>query len=152
MSSSSRPHIIETQPQAAIQFGLEAEQQRIAPARWGLFLVVFMRVIAALWIEQGLLQWQSLLTSGTQLFDNLPPQLSFSTVFFAVSDLIAATGLWLAVPWGGVLWLMSAASQMLVAVLIPEFFASRYIVIAINLALIFLYFFISIQAAREKTA
>ena len=30
--------------------------------------------------------------------------------FFAVCDLMAAVGLWLAAPWGGVLWLICATS------------------------------------------
>ena len=35
--------------------------------------------------------------------------------FFAVSDLLAAVGLWLAAPWGGVLWLICAAIEAICA-------------------------------------
>ena len=31
-----------------------------------------------------------------------------ATIFFAVLDLVAAVGLWLVAPWGGVVWLLTA--------------------------------------------
>ena len=39
-----------------------------------------------------------------------------ATVFFAVIDLVAAVGLWLAAPWGAVVWLTAAVSMAVVDV------------------------------------
>ena len=36
-----------------------------------------------------------------------------TTVFFAVMDLVAAVGLWLAATWGAVIWLMSVPAHRL---------------------------------------
>jgi uncharacterized membrane protein (DUF2068 family) len=37
------------------------------------------------------------------LFDNLPPLRIAAVIYFAVFDLVAAVGLWMAAPWGGVI-------------------------------------------------
>ena len=34
-----------------------------------------------------------------------------AVIFFALADLLAAIGLWLATPWGGVLWLVVVAAE-----------------------------------------
>ena len=43
-----------------------------------------------------------------------------ATVFFAVIDLVAAVGLWLAAPWGAVVWLTSVISMAAVEALFPQ--------------------------------
>ena len=45
-----------------------------------------------------------------------------TTVFFAVIDLVAAVGLWLAATWGAVIWLMSVASMLAVEIFFPQVF------------------------------
>ena len=47
----------------------------------------------------------------------LPRPLQATIVFFAAVDLLAAVGLWLAAPWGGVLWLLCAAIEAVSPVL-----------------------------------
>ena len=39
-------------------------------------------------------------------FWDMPVEWQAATVFFAVLDLVAAIGLWLAVSWGAVMWLL----------------------------------------------
>ena len=95
--------------------------------RWGMLLVLFMRVVAGLWILQGLVQWQIVLTAPTDLFSTIPKPTAVAIVYFAVMDLLAAVGLWLATAWGGVLWLLVALSQILVAFLMPDFFGGSRI-------------------------
>ena len=41
-------------------------------------------------------------------------------------DLLAAVGMWLATPWGGVLWLLVTLSQIAVAIAVPSFFDGGY--------------------------
>ncbi len=46
----------------------------------------------------------------------------FATIFFAVIDLVAAVGLWLVAPWGGVVWLLTLMAQVFVVSIKPAFF------------------------------
>ena len=94
-------------------------------SRLGLALLIFMRVTAAIWIIRGLLQWSTVLMSssdGGSLFPNLATPAMVAAVFFAVVDFIASIGLWLAAPWGGVIWLVAVGAQLLVLVVMPGFF------------------------------
>ena len=84
-------------------------------SRLGFALVTFMRVMAALWIVRGLLQWSTVLMSssnGGSLFSDLAAPAMVAAVFFAVVDFVASIGLWLAAPWGGVIWLVAVGAQL----------------------------------------
>ena len=50
----------------------------------------------------------------------------------AVIDLVAAVGLWLAAPWGAVVWLTSVISMVAVEVLFPQIYGGRIWVVAID--------------------
>ena len=43
-------------------------------------------------------------------------------MFFAVIDLVAAVGLWLAAAWGAVIWLTAVASMLAVEIFFPQVF------------------------------
>jgi len=118
--------------------------------RWGVLLTRFMRVMAVFWLIQGLMQWRVVLTGDASIFDTLPKSAAFAIVFFAVLDLIAAVGLWLATPWGGVLWLLIASAQIFVASSMPSFFAGGYILIGVDFILITLYFVLTFEAGRDS--
>ena len=49
-----------------------------------------------------------------------------ATIFFAVIDLVAAVGLWLAAAWGAVVWLTAAVSMAAVEVLFPQVYGGRH--------------------------
>jgi hypothetical protein len=115
---------------------------------WGLLLVVFMRLLAVLWVFQGLLQWGALLLPREALFDNVTALWGAAVIFFAVFDLVAAVGLWLATPWGGVIWLLGAIAQIFVALAIQGFFSLIWI--GANIVLIIVYFILTWQAGRAS--
>ena len=48
-----------------------------------------------------------------------------ATIFFAVIDLVAAVGLWLAAAWGGVVWLTAAISMAAIELFFPQVFGGR---------------------------
>jgi hypothetical protein len=120
--------------------------------RWGLLLTRFMRIIAVFWLLQGLMQWYVMLTSPKPIFDTLPSGAATAVIFFAVLDLIAGVGLWLATPWGGVLWLLIAIAQIFVTLSVPGFFVGGYYLIALDLILIALYFALTFEAGRDFEA
>ena len=45
-------------------------------------------------------------------------------MFFAVIDLVAAVGLWLAAAWGAVIWLTAVVSMLAVEVFFPQVFGA----------------------------
>jgi hypothetical protein len=129
--------------------GEKARAEREA-LRWGLVLVAFMRLLAGMWMIEGLAQWISVLTSSRPLFDSMTPAVASAVIFFGVLDLVAAVGLWLATPWGGVLWLLAAVSQIFVAVALRHFFAAEALVIVSNFALILIYFVLTWKAGHSS--
>ena len=120
--------------------------------RWGQLLTRFMRIIAMFWLLQGLMQWYVVLTAPRPIFDTLPSGAATAIIFFAVLDLIAGVGLWLATPWGGVLWLLIASAQIFVTLTVPGFFAGGYFLIGLDLVLIALYFALTFEAGRDFEA
>ena len=145
--SSYDPHRVASdayQPEAAIRLGVSPREA--SETRWGLILVIFMRLLAAIWITQGLAQWAGFLLPADALFDHLTTGRAAAVIFFSVLDLLAAVGLWLATPWGGVLWLFAALSQILVAVAVPHFFTLAWI--GVDVVLVALYFALTWRAGR----
>ncbi|PWB93720.1 DUF6163 family protein [Methylosinus sporium] len=121
-------------------------------ARWGHMLTLFMRIMALFWLLQGVMQWVIVLAASRPIFDEAPTNAAIAIVFFAVLDLVAGVGLWLATPWGGVLWLLIAGAQIFVTLSVPGFFAGGYWLIALDLSLIGLYFFLTFEAGRDYEA
>jgi hypothetical protein len=122
------------------------------PMRWTAMLVWFMRTMAVVWIAKGLYNWSVILGADPRVadFTLLPITLEATIIFFAVADLVAAIGLWLASPWGGVLWLVCAiceAASPLIGV--KSSFASS-IAVAVNAALVAVYLALSWKASSER--
>lgn len=120
--------------------------------RWGQLLTLFMRVMALFWLLQGVMQWRLVLMADKPIFDEIPTNAATAVVFFAVLDLVAGVGLWLATPWGGVLWLLIASAQIFVTWSLPGFFAGGYWLIALDLVLIGAYFVLTFEAGRDFEA
>jgi hypothetical protein len=139
-----KPDIYE--PEAAIRLGVTAREA--SETRWGLILVVFMRLLAGLWIIQGLAQWAVFLLPPDAVFDRQSAGRTAAVIFFSVLDLLAAVGLWLASPWGGVLWLFAAMSQIFIAMSITRFFT--YAWVAVDVSLIVLYFALTWRAGKAS--
>ena len=117
---------------------------------WGARLVVFMRIVAVLWMLQGLLHWKVILAPDRVSLDALPDAMAAAIVFFAVMDLLAAVGLWLAAAWGGVLWLFAACGGTVILLFMPDFHFGGRLFIPVNVALIVVYFFLTWNAAQER--
>lgn len=134
----------------AIRVG--ADTTRILPGatRFGFLLVIFMRIVAVLWMFQGLMQWRIILAPIDVPLDGLPTPVAVAVGFFAVTDLLAAVGLWLASTWGGVLWIFTASASIVIAIFMPEFHAGGRLVMLIDMGLIVTYFLLTWQAAQER--
>lgn len=151
-----RTRLPETQPAPPIVFGARPEAGD-AGRRWGRALVWFMRLAALLWIGFGLFYWSQILGPGASgaessafLDMSLPRQTG--VVFFATLDLVAAIGLWLVAPWGGVVWLFTALSEIVAAGVLPQLRLGLgpSVSLGLNAALVAVFFLLNIMAAREQ--
>jgi hypothetical protein len=67
-----------------------------------------------------------------------------------VIDLVAAVGLWLAAPWGAVIWLTSAVSMIVVEAFFPQIYDTMWIFMLYEPVVIAVYLTLAVLAAREQ--
>ena len=136
-------------PLPAIRLGRPETDARMARA--GLLLVVFMRAVALLWLAEGIWQWEDLLADGSgQAFAALSLQRMAAVFFFCVLDLIAGVGLWLATPWGGVVWLVTVGAQALSLLLLPGFWSHGTLLVVTDATLVPLYLILAWYAGHGE--
>lgn len=130
---------------------VQAEKRSLDETRWTRRLVVFLRVMSALAMAKGLYHWSIVcgFVGTGDGFEYQPVAWQTATVFFAVIDLVAAIGLWLAAAWGAVVWLTALVSMAAVEVFFPQVYGGRWIVVILVAALLGMYLFLAIQSARE---
>src|SRR5207244_10105023 len=81
---------------------------------WTRRLVFFLRIMAVISVAKGLYHWAQVtgfIGGEEDAFENQPMAWQTATVYFAVIELVAAVGLWLATPWGAVVWLTTVVSM-----------------------------------------
>ncbi len=128
------------------------------PARrgtWTDYLVLFLRVMAAVSLVKGLYHWGLVCSIGAapdDTFEMHATAWQAATVFFAVFDLVAAVGLWLAAPWGAVVWLTSVVSMAVVEVFFPAVYGGSTIIVLLEAGLLCVYLWLAIVSAREHPA
>src|SRR6185436_19561754 len=130
---------------------VRTDEPEIHEARWTGRLVIFLRVMAVLSMTKGLYHWAvvSGVAGPPEGFEYQPTPWQTATVFFAVIDLVAAVGLWLAAAWGAVVWLTACVSMAAVEVFFPQVYGGRLLIVVAEGALLFGYLFLAIQSARE---
>ena len=120
---------------------------------WTERLVLFLRVMAALSLLKGLYHWAvvcGIVEGAPGGFEAQPLPWQTATVFFAVIDLVAAIGLWLAAAWGAVVWLTAVVSMAAVEMLFPQIYGGNWVIIGVQLVLLTAYLGLALQAARER--
>jgi hypothetical protein len=121
--------------------------------QWAGRLVVFLRVMAAISLLKGLYHWAIICgIDAAGVFESAEISYQTATVFFAVIDLVAAVGLWLAAPWGAVVWLTAVISMAAVELLFPRIYGGSLLVIVVELVLLAAYLCLALLSAREQTA
>ena len=78
-----------------------------------------MRTLAWVWVAKGLFNWAVVLgvNSALRRFHDAAARAAGDDRVLRRADLLAAVGLWLAAPWGGVLWLLCAVIEAISPVL-----------------------------------
>jgi len=121
-------------------------------ALWTRRLVFFLRVMAGISMLKGLYHWSRVIGIGvadSDLFVLHSIAWQAATVFFAVIDLVAAVGLWLAAAWGAVIWLTAVASMLAVDIFFPQVFEGGMLVSLGEAALLAIYLWLALKSAQE---
>lgn len=131
---------------------VKERDRREDATRWTQRLVLFLRVMAGISMLKGLYHWSRVCGIGVDsgnMFEYHSIAWQVATVFFAVIDLVAAVGLWLAAAWGAVIWLMSVASMLAVEIFFPQVFGASMIVGLVEFGLLGLYLWLALKSAQE---
>jgi len=144
MTNAEGPHILEP---------VQAAGGEAAGKPWPYRLMLFLRVMAGVSLCKGLYHWAVICGIGAPLpsgFDSYSTPYQVATVFFGVIDLVAGVGLWLAAPWGAVVWLTSVISMAAVELLFPQIYGGNIWVIVTEVVLLGVYLWLALMAAREQ--
>jgi fatty acid desaturase len=120
---------------------------------WTRRLVLFLRVMAGISMLKGLYHWSRVCGIGvgeTEIFQNQSIAWQAATVFFAVIDLVAAVGLWLAAAWGAVIWLTAVASMLAVDLFFPQVFGGSTVTGLFEGTMLALYLLLALKSAQEQ--
>ncbi len=129
----------------------EGEGER-SIGRWTRRLVLFLRVMAGVSMLKGLYHWSRVCGIGvdaSEAFQYHSIAWQAATVFFAVIDLVAAVGLWLAAAWGAVIWLTAIASMLAVEIFFPQVFGASMVTGSLEGGLLAVYLWLALKSAKE---
>ena len=127
--------------------------ERPEVGRWTLALVWYLRLVAGIALLKGLYHWSAVIgigDPGAGRFETASTAWQAATIFFAVIDLVAAVGLWLAAAWGGVVWLTAAISMAAVGLFFPQIYGASALIILGEVVAVSLYVGLAVMAARER--
>jgi hypothetical protein len=124
---------------------------KLAP--WTGRLVLFLRVMAGISMFKGLYHWALVLGVGDGVgstFETASMPWQAATIFFAVIDLVAAVGLWLAAAWGGVVWLTATISMAAIELAFPQVYGGRIWIALLEFVALGGYVWLALMAGRER--
>jgi hypothetical protein len=120
---------------------------------WTRRLVFFLRIMAVVSVVKGLYHWAQVtgfIGGEEEAFENQSLAWQASTVYFAVIELVAAVGLWLATPWGAVVWLITVVSMTVIELMFPAIYGGSLVVVAAEASMLSVYLVLAWMAARER--
>src|SRR5438552_16633639 len=132
---------------------LSSERVETDDNAWTRRLVLFLRVMAVVSILKGLYHWAQVtgfIGGEEEAFENQAMAWQAATVYFAVIELVAAVGLWLATPWGAVVWLTTVVSMAVIELMFPGIYCGRLMVVAFEVIMLAAYLVLAWMAARER--
>ena len=147
--TSSRDHARDTMLSAA----MSSERIEGDDNVWTRRLVLFLRIMAVVSIIKGLYHWAQVtgfIGSEEDAFESQPMAWQAATVYFAVIELVAAVGLWLATPWGAVVWLTTVVSMAVIELMFPGIYGGSLVVVGGEAVMLAGYLALAWMAARER--
>ena len=104
-------------------------------------------------MAKGLYHWAEVtgfLGGEDEAFEGQTLAWQASTVYFAVIELVAAVGLWLATPWGAVVWLITVVSMAVIELMFPAVYGGSVLVVAFEALMLAAYLALAWMASRER--
>lgn len=132
---------------------LSTERSASDENAWTRRLVLFLRVMALLSILKGLYHWAQVtgfVGGEDDAFENQSMAWQAATIYFAVIELVAAVGLWLATPWGAVVWLTTVVSMAVIELMFPGIYGGSLVVVGVEAFMLAAYLALAWMAARER--
>jgi hypothetical protein len=120
---------------------------------WTRRLVLFLRVMAVVSMLTGLYHWAQVtgfIGTEDEAFEAQSTAWQSATIYFAVIELVSAVGLWLATPWGAVVWLTTVVSMAVIELMFPTIYGGNLIVVGVQAAFLAAYLALAWMAARER--
>src|SRR3954464_3950924 len=120
---------------------------------WTRRLVLFLRIMAVISMAQGLYHWAQVtgfVGTEDEAFEVQTMAWQTATVYFAVIELVGAVGLWLATPWGAVVWLTTVVSMGVIELMFPAIYGGSIAVVSIEALMLAAYLALAWMAARER--
>src|SRR6201993_3367694 len=141
------------QPRDAMSAALSTERIDGDENAWTRRLVLFLRIMAILSVLKGLYYWAQVtgfIGGEEEAFENQPLAWQTATVYFAVIELVAGVGLWLATPWGAVVWLTTVVSMAVIELMFPAIYGGSMVVVTFEALMLAAYLALAWMAARER--
>src|SRR6202000_1630968 len=141
------------QPRDAMSAALSTERIDGDENAWTRRLVLFLRVMALLSILKGLYHWAQVtgfIGGEEEAFENQPMAWQTATVYLRVIELVAAVGLWLATPWGAVVWLTTVVSMAVIELMFPGIYGGSLTIVGFDALMLAAYLALAWMAARER--
>jgi hypothetical protein len=132
---------------------ISSERIELDDNAWTRRLVFFLRVMAVISVIKGLYHWAQVtgfIGGEEDAFENQPMAWQAATVYFAVIELVAAVGLWLATPWGAVVWLTTVVSMAVIELMFPGIYGGSLMVVILEALMLGAYLALAWMAARER--
>src|SRR5436309_9096324 len=120
---------------------------------WTRRLVFFLRMMAVISVVKGLYHWAQVtgfIGGEEDAFENQAMAWQAATVYFAVIELVAAVGLWLATPWGAVVWLTTVVSMAVIELMFPAIYGGSIAIVTVEALMLAAYLALARMAARER--
>jgi hypothetical protein len=120
---------------------------------WTRRLVLFLRIMAVISMMQGLYHWAQVtgfVGTEDEAFEVQSTAWQTATIYFAVIELVSAVGLWLATPWGAVVWLTTVVSMAVIELMFPTIYGGNLLIVGLQAAFLAAYLALAWMAARER--
>jgi hypothetical protein len=132
---------------------ISSERIEIDNNAWTRRLVLFLRIMAVVSVTKGLYHWAQVtgfIGGEEEAFEIQALAWQTATVYFAVIELVAAVGLWLATPWGAVVWLTTVVSMAVIELMFPAIYGGSLMVVTLEAVMLVAYLALAWMAARER--
>ena len=153
MSDQSSQEPVTRELQTGSVAPISSETSRVDEGAWTRRLVIYLRVMAAVAVFKGLYHWAEVtgfIGTDDSAFEVQPMSWQAATIYFAVIELVAAIGLWLATPWGAVVWLTSVVSMAVIELMFPNIYGGHFLIVIVEVVLLGIYLVLAWMAALER--